>query len=240
MMRLATCLALLMLAGAARAETALAAVATNFVTTAEKLADAFSAKSGHEIRLASGATGALFAKAVNGAPYDLLLAADRARPQRLAEDGHGVADSLFTYALGRLVLWSADPSRVTSLDVLKIDPPRRVAIANPKVAPYGVAAQETLDAMNINLSDRIVRAENIGQVYAFVATGNAEIGFIAMSADRTSGSGFAIPADLHAPIRQDAILLSRGADNPAAIAFLEYLKTPEARRLIREAGYDLP
>lgn len=225
---------------------ALVAVATNFIEMMETLAPRFTAASGHRLRLSSGSTGKLYAQIKNGAPYDVLMAADQLRPELLEASPQGVAGSRFTYAIGRLTLWSAETGRI-GLDgpaALKPDSFRHLAIANPKLAPYGLAAQETLAALGLwdRLQGRIVQGENIGQVHSMVATGNAELGFVALSAvmsrrNAVRGSRWDVPPHLHQPIRQDALLLAHGANNGAARAFLGYLKSAEARKIIASFGY---
>lgn len=216
------------------------AVATNFYTTAELLAAAYTQESGTAITLISGSTGKLYAQIINGAPIDLFLAADAERPQRLEQQGlaRGVA---FTYALGRLVLWSSDATLLAADRPLP-DPAqiRHLAIANPQLAPYGRAAIETLTHLGVLAAwqPQLVRGENIGQTYQFVASGNAQLGFIARSQWQPgSGSHWLVPAEAHAPIVQQAVALS---DAPAAQDFAAWLQSAAARQLIQAAGYDLP
>lgn len=227
-------------------ERATIAVATNFLDVAERLAAQYEARSGHRLRLVSGSTGQLYSQAVNGAPYDVFLAADEARPRRLVADGLAVGGSGFVYAVGRLVLWSSDPTRIggDGAAVLARGDFRRLAIANPDLAPYGAAAKQALENMGAweALRARIVLGENIGQAYALAATGNAELGLLALSqvkrpdADAV-GSRWAVPLDHYDPIRQRAVLLTRAADNPAARGFLEFLGSPAARDVITATGY---
>ena len=228
---------------------ALAAVATNFAGAMTALGSAFDRDGVHRIRVATGSTGALYAQITQGAPFDLLLAADRARPERLEAEGHAVPGSRRTYALGRLVLWSADPARVTSdgVQTLHESTYRKLAIANPELAPYGRAARDMLQALELyeRLRKRIVMGENVGQAHALVATGNAELGLVALSQIMRPGPGgpgsrWHVPPDLHTPIRQDAVLLRHGAQNPAAAAFLRFLFGPRARDIIEAHGYRLP
>ncbi len=221
------------------------AVATNFLQPMRALAADFSAASGHEALVSGGSTGKLHAQVLAGAPFDVLLAADADTPRRLVEEGHGVAGSRFTYAVGRLVLWSAEPGRVDAQGaILASDRYTRLAIANPRLAPYGAAALEVLEARGLleAVRPRLVTGENIGQAYQFVRTGNAEIGFVALSqvmgpGQEPGGSMWRVPPELHAEIRQDAVLLARGRDNEAARALLAYLRTPAARAKIRSFGY---
>ena len=227
-------------------ETALIAVAANFAEIAGALEEAFEGQSPHDVTVTTGSTGKLYAQIVKGAPFDVFLSADRARAARLEDEGHAVAGSRFTYAVGRLTLWSAHEDRISDNGpaVLGEDDFRALAIANPELAPYGLAARQTLENLGLldAVSDRIVMGENIGQAFSMVATGNAELGFIALSyvmspRNETPGSWWAVPADLHDPIRQDAVLTARGAENAAARAFLDFLKSDEAGELIERYGY---
>jgi len=234
--------------GLANAGEARIAVAANFAAPAARIGAAFAAASGHRIEVVTGSTGKLYAQIANGAPFDVLLAADDKTPARLAQEGRATSDTRFTYAVGRLVLWSARPGIVgDGGNVLKTDAFRHLAVANPRLAPYGRAAAETLAALGLGeaLRPRLVVGENIAQAHQFVASGNAEIGFVALSqvvrdGAIASGSGWIVPDSLHAPIRQDAILLAHGAGNPTATAFLDWLRGSEARQTIRSFGYDLP
>ncbi len=235
-----------MLPAAVSAAQATFAVATNFKEVADFLAQDFTRHSGHEIRLSAGSTGKLYAQIKAGAPFDGFLAADAVRPARLEREGTAVAGSSFTYAIGVLTLWSADTSLVdgAGADVLTTPRVHHVAIANPALAPYGVAAQQTLAALGLDTDVRgkLVVAQNVGEAYAMVATGAAEAGFVALASvlgpRRThAGSRWDVPARLHEPIRQDAVLLQRGAANVAAVQFLEFLQTPAARDVIRASGY---
>ncbi|MBJ19120.1 MAG: molybdate ABC transporter substrate-binding protein, partial [Deltaproteobacteria bacterium] len=208
----------------------------------------FEAATGHDLLLVSGSTGKLYAQIVSGAPFEILLAADQRRPERLVADGRGVAASLRTYAVGRLVLWSPDPKRVASEgeQTLRGASFRRLALANPDLAPYGVAAREVLTALGLEglLANRLVMGENIGQAYALVATGNAELGLLAASQQMRpgvspSGSRWLVPADLHGPIRQDVVLLRHASQSVGARAFLDYLSSSQAKHIIRSFGYDV-
>jgi molybdate transport system substrate-binding protein len=231
-------------AAGAMADTALIAVATNFAPVAEALAPGFAAATGHQIEVTSGATGKLYAQITEAAPFDVLLSADVETPARLGAEGLGDPASQFTYAVGQLVLWSADPALIgpDASDALQSDSLRFVAIANPDLAPYGVAAREVLQHLGLwdSLQPKIVMGQNIGQTFALVDSGAAELGFVALSAltgTDAGGSQWIVPPQLHNPLQQDAILLAHGADNPAAQAFLDYLKTPQARALIAASGY---
>ncbi|MDI3336054.1 molybdate ABC transporter substrate-binding protein [Defluviimonas aestuarii] len=239
-MRLILTFALCLVTAAARAESALVAVATNFHPAAEELAEAFTAETGHDLRLTAGATGKLAAQIANGAPFDAFLSADTETPLRLAAEGHALADTGFTYATGALLLWSADPARDLSDPAAAIEAARHVAIANPALAPYGKAAMQVIEKLHISTisADKIVTGENIGQAYALAASGAADIGFIAASALPATGTAWPVPQNLHDPILQDAILLAHGADNQAARAFLDWLHSDPARTIIRSHGYE--
>jgi molybdate transport system substrate-binding protein len=233
------------LAGAAGAAEVQVAVAANFAAPMARIAEAFAAASGHVARVSTGATGKFHAQIVNGAPFEVLLAADQRTPQALVDSGHALAASRFTYAVGRLVLWSATSGRVDAQGaVLATGSFRHLAIANPKVAPYGAAAMQVLRARGLEqqLAPRLVTAESVAQVHQFVASGNADLGFLALSqvqqpGQPIGGSHWLVPEGLHAPIRQDAVLLKPGQDNPAALALLEFLKGPAARDIVRAFGY---
>ncbi len=237
-------LALCLVSGV-NAEQATVAVAANFAGPMGDLKTLFEEYGIHELTVVHGSTGQLYAQIINGAPYDLFLAADAERPRQLAEKGLG--DVPFTYALGRLALWTRHEefSANLTVDALAGATFRRLAIANPQLAPYGVAARETLEAMGLweSMQPRVVLGENVGQAFAMVETRNAELGLIALSAALAYPSGAAyvtVPAQHHEPIRQDAMLLMRSRDNPAAQEFVGFLRSPEARRTIAAAGYELP
>ncbi len=238
-------LLLLCCALGARAEEVFVAVAANFIQPMEKIAAAFERDSGHKTKLAFGSTGAFYAQIRSGAPYQVLLAADDRTPLRLEQDGQGVAGSRYTYAVGRLVLWSRQPGLVDAkAEVLRSGRFDKIALANPELAPYGAAAVQTLERLGLlaQLRPRFVRGENIGQAYQFVATGNAALGFVALSQVQVEGrlregSAWVVPEDMHTPIRQDAVLLNKGRDNPAAVALLQYLRSPKARAIIQSYGY---
>jgi molybdate transport system substrate-binding protein len=221
------------------------AVAANFAAPMARIAQSFTAATGHVVKLSSGATGKFYAQIVAGAPFELLLAADDQTPKRLVDEGHAVASSRFTYATGRLVLWSATPGFVDAQGaVLASGRFAHLAIASPKVAPYGRAAMEVLHARGLAdaLAPKLVTGESIAQAFKFVATGNAELGLVALSQVQVpgrpaGGSAWRVPESLHAPILQDAVLLKAGEHNPAASALLAYLKTAAARELMRSFGY---
>jgi molybdate transport system substrate-binding protein len=223
------------------------AVAANFSTPMQKIAAAFEHDTGHKATLAMGSTGKFYTQIKNGAPFQVFLAADDETPARLEKEGFGVAGNRFTYALGRLVLWSADAKLIDGRpEVLKIGHFKHLALANPKLAPYGVAAMETLNKLGLAtaLQTRMVQGENIAQTYQFIATGNAELGFVALSQvmvdgqlDTGKGSFWLVPPTMHTPLQQDALLLKSGQDNPAAQALMLYLRSDKARALMRASGY---
>lgn len=239
------CIALLG-AGPARAGEVQVAVAANFAAPMARIAMAFQASGGHAVKLSSGATGKFHAQILAGAPFEVLLAADERTPALLIDSGHAVAGSRFTYAVGRLVLWSVTPGLVDDQGkILSSGNFTHLAVANPRTAPYGAAAMQVLRARGVAeaLAPRLVTGESIAQAYQFVATGNAELGFVAWSqvavpGRALAGSHWRVPDSLHAPIRQDAVLLQAGAGNPAAQALLAYLKTDAAREIIRAFGYE--
>lgn len=232
----------------ANADEVKVAVASNFTGPMQVISALFERDTGHKPSLAFGSTGKFYAQIVNGAPFEVLLAADDETPARLTNEGVGVSGTNFTYAIGKLVLWSADPKRVDGAgEVLKNGGFRHLAIANPKTAPYGTAAVQTMTSLGVfqTLKPTFVQGENIAQTHQFVATGAAELGFVAYSqvikdGRVGSGSGWLVPANLHEPIRQDAVLLAKGKDKPAAIALLNYLKGEKAQTVIKSFGYDLP
>jgi molybdate transport system substrate-binding protein len=223
------------------------AVAANFAVPAKNLAPLFEQR-GHRVILSTGSTGKFYAQIRNGAPFDILLSADAETPARLEKEGLAVTGQGFTYALGKLVLWSPRADFVDDKgDVLRGKSFQRLAIASPRLAPYGAAAQETMEKLGVwaALQERLVQGENIAQAYQFVFSGNVELGFVAFSQIRepgkaTTGSFWLVPQALYAPIRQDAALLARAASNQAARQFLEFLRSAPARDLIRAYGYDLP
>lgn len=240
LLRLAAVLLLGATGAASAAETHIA-VAANFTEPAKEIARGFEAKTGHTAVLSFGATGQFYAQIKQDAPFAVLLAADEATPAKAVEDGLAVAGSRFTYAVGRLVLWSKGPTRVTGEETLKTAAFEKLAIANPAVAPYGAAAVQAMKALGVyaTLQPKLVQGNTIAQAYQFVDTGNAEVGFVALSQviAGNAGSRWLVPDALHDPIRQDAVLLKRGADDEAAKAFLAYLKGPEAGAVIARYGY---
>lgn len=236
--------AICMNAGVANAAEVTVAVAANFTATAKQIAAAFETDSEHTAVLSFGSTGKLYTQIAHGAPYDVFLAADQARPQKAEDTGLAVAASRFTYASGKLVLYSTEAALVDSQGkVLRSTRFARLAIANPATAPYGSAAIEVLQALGVHDSvrDRLVRGDNIAQTLQFVMTKNAQVGFVALSQviDTSEGSRWIVPEALYTPIRQDAVLLTRGANNPAARAFMDFLKSEKARDIIRAFGYGI-
>lgn len=239
--------ALLLAAFCASAQTAEVhvAVAANFTAPMKLIAADFERDSGYKAVLSFSATGKFYAQITNGAPFDVFLAADDATPAKLEKEGSAVSGSRFTYATGKLVLWSAQPGVVDAQgEVLKKNSFRKIAIAAPKLAPYGAAAVETMTKLGLMaaLEPKLVTGESIGQAFGFVSTGNAELGFVALSqvfegGKLKSGSAWVVPANLYSPIRQDAVLLTRGKDNKAAQALIAFLKTDQAKAVIRSFGY---
>ena len=223
------------------------AVASNFTAPMQKIALAFEQDTGHKALLAFGATGGLYAQIKNGAPFQVFLAADKEVPARIEKEGLGVTGSQFTYAIGKLVLWSKQPGLVDDKgEVLSKGGFDKLAVASPKLAPYGAATIETLTKLGLltQLKPKFVEGSNIGQTLQFVASKNAALGFVALSqvfADGriTEGSAWIVPASFHAPILQNAVLLVQGKDNVAATALLRYLKTERAQAIISAYGYDL-
>jgi molybdate transport system substrate-binding protein len=243
------CLALLSMSAAAplHAAEVAAAVAANFTAPMKQIAAAFEADTGHTVVLSFGSSGKLYAQIANGGPFDVFLSADAERPAQAEAEGLAVAGSRFTYAVGTLVLWSPDPKQVDAAGaVLKSGGFRHLAIANPKTAPYGTAAVEAMRKLGVydTVAPRLVQGDSITQTWQFVATGNAELGFVAASqlikdGQPLAGSRWVVPTDLYAPILQDAVRLKRGADNPAAAALVDYLKGEKAAGIIRSYGYAL-
>jgi molybdate transport system substrate-binding protein len=213
------------------------------VAVAANFTEPFKAKTGHEAVLSFGASGQFYTQITQGAPFQVLLSADDARPKRLTDDGLAVPGSRFTYAIGKLVLWSKTPNLVKGEETLKAAAFAKLSICNPIAAPYGAAAIEAMRALKIyeTLQPKLVEGATITQAYQFVETGNAELGFVALSqlTGPETGSRWVVPQDLYAPIRQDAVLLKSGADNEAATGFIAFLRGPEARIIIEKYGYVL-
>lgn len=234
-------------AGPAAADSAVVAVAANFAGAAEEIATRFMTHTGHRIEITTGSTGKLYAQVKEGAPFDVLLSADSKTPEKLEMEGDAVAGSRFTYAIGRLVLWSADEGRISGdpKAALTASDVTGIAIANPELAPYGVAARQALERLGLwdALEEKIVFGQNVGQTHALVDTGAAQLGFVALSAvlgpeGNDRGSNWEVPQEYFDPIRQDAVLLRHGSSNPAAVAFLDFLQGEEARKIASSFGYD--
>lgn len=230
-----------------KAETVLVAVASNFTKPMAEIADAFKKDTGHTAKLSFGSSGKIVSQLQNGAPFEMFLSADDAKPAKLEQEGLTVPGSRFTYAMGTLVLWSAKPGYVDDQgQILSKGGFQHIALANPKLAPYGEAAVETMK--NLGVQDKLqtlqVQGDNISQTHQFVSTGNAELGFVALSqvisdGKIAEGSAWVVPASLHKPIRQDAVLMKNGEANPAAPALLDYLKSEPAKVIIQKYGYGL-
>ena len=239
-------LALSALAFAARADEIQVAVAANFSAAAQKIAAQFEKDTGNTVKLSFGATGKFYAQIQAGAPYDVLLAADQATPAKLVAEGKAVPTTLHTYAIGKLVLWSADPALVDAHgDVLKSDKWKHLSVADAKLAPYGQAAKETLAALKLAdaVQPRVVTAENIGQALQFAQSGNAELGFVALGqvqppdGSKVPGSMWLVPDNLYTPIRQDAVVIATAKSPKTATAFVDYLAGEQARVVIKAYGY---
>jgi molybdate transport system substrate-binding protein len=228
---------------AARAAEVKVAVAANFTEPVKEIAPQFEKATGHKLVLSFGATGQFYAQIGQGAPFEVLLSADRATPTKAVAEGHGMPGTQFTYAIGKLLLYSKTVGLVEGEATLRSGKFEKIAIANPAVAPYGVAGDETLKALGVfdTLAPKIVRGNTIAQTYEFVETGNAELGFVALSQVIfvPGGSRWLVPAKLYSEIAQDAVLLKAGAGNDAARVFLAFLKGPQARAVIEKYGYGI-
>jgi molybdate transport system substrate-binding protein len=231
------------LSGPASAAQINVAVAANFTEPAKEIAAAFKHKTGHEAVLSFGASGQFYNQIVQDAPFQIMLSADDERPKRLVADGLGVAESRFTYAVGKLVLWSKSADLVKGEATLKAGSFAKLSIANPTAAPYGAAAVEAMKSLGVYdaLQAKVVQGNSIAQAFQFIDTGNAELGFVALSqlAGNSNGSRWMVPQNLFKPILQDAVLLKKGAANEAATAFIAFLKGPESRAVIEKYGYGL-
>ncbi|OQW34061.1 MAG: molybdate ABC transporter substrate-binding protein [Nitrospira sp. SG-bin1] len=230
----------------ALADQALVAVAANFIPPFRELAIEFETTTGHTLRVAAGSSGNFYSQIKNGAPFDVFLSADGERPKLLEEEGLGVKESRFTYAIGRLVLWSPNLDLMKGEQTLRSEHFKHLAIANPKTAPYGVAAIQTMQKLGVweKVRPRIVMGENLGQTMGFIESGNAELGFVALSQVidpniKHKGARWDVPKHLHEPIRQDVILLTKSQQNPAAKALMEFLGSPTAQAIIERYGYEL-
>lgn len=235
-------------AGTAQAGEVSVAVAANFAGPLAKIAEGFTAASGHTLKVSVGSTGKFYSQIVAGAPFEVLVAADDETPKRLITEGHAVAGSNFTYAIGVLVLWSAQPGLVDDQGAVlaagHLGKFSKLAIANPKLAPYGAAGLAVIKARGLAnaIAPKLVTAESIAQAYQFVASGNAELGFVALAqvavpGKPAAGSMWRVPANLYGEIRQDAVLLKAGEKSAAAAALLVYLKSPAAKAVIQAYGY---
>jgi len=237
---------LLLVVTTARADDIPVAVAANFTAPFNKIAAEFEKETGHKVVSSFGSTGKFYAQIKNGAPFEILLAADDETPAKLVKEGAGVAGSQYSYAIGKLVLWSAKPAVVDAQGaVLKGGGFDHIALANPKLAPYGAAAMETMKAMGVldSLTPKFVTAETIAQAYQFVSSGNSLLGFVALSQvlkdGKIEGSAWVVPSNLYTPIRQDAVLLTPGKDKAGALALLKYLQGAKAQAVIKTYGYEL-
>lgn len=247
--RALTLVSLLAFSLSCQSATVLVAVASNFTKPMTEIGEAFKQATGHEANLSFGSSGKFVAQIDNDAPFEVFLSADEKNPKKLEESGKGVASSRFTYAIGKLVLWSAQPGYVDAQgQILSKGGFKHIALADPKLSPYGLAAEESMKNFGVleQLKPLFVLGDNISQTQQFISSGNAELGFIALSqvigkeGKITEGSGWIVPDTLHDPIRQDAILLKKGEPNPAAPALLAFLKSPEAKAIIEKFGYSLP
>lgn len=228
------------------AEQALVAVAANFVPPFREIAIEFEKSSGHQLQVAGGSSGNFYSQIKNGAPFDVFFSADTERPKLLEDEGLGVKDSRLTYAIGRLVLWSPNANLAKGEETLRSKTFKRLAIANPKTAPYGVAAMQVMQKLELweSLQPQIVMGESLGQTMGFIESGNAQLGFVALSQVldpkiKGQGNRWDVPNNLHEPIKQDAILLTKGKDNAAAKALMEFMSGPQAKTIIERYGYEL-
>jgi molybdate transport system substrate-binding protein len=247
MKKITTLLALLCATLSVQADEVQVAVAANFTGPMQVISALFERDTGHKASLAFGATGKFYAQITNGAPFEILLSADDETPAKLVKEGYGVAGTPFTYAIGKLVLWSADPKLVDAKGaILKKGGFKHLSLANPKAAPYGAAGMQVMTKLGVadSIKPLIVQGENISQTHQFISTGAAELGFVAYSqviknGQIGSGSGWVVPSNLYDPIRQDAVILAKGKDKPAAIALMNYLKGEKAQAVIKSFGYEL-
>ena len=235
--------ALTIFAATAKAGQTNVAVAANFTEPAKQIAALFKQKTGHEAILSFGASGPFLAQITHDAPFQVFLSADQDRPKAAIDAGLAVRESLFTYAIGKLVLWSKVVDVTKGDEALKAGAFSKISIANPNAAPYGAAAIEAMKALGVHdaLQGKIVQGNSIAQAFQFVDTKNAEVGFVALSQlfNANEGTRWLVPQGLYSPIRQDAVLLKRGETDEASIAFLAFLKGPEARETIEKFGYGL-
>jgi molybdate transport system substrate-binding protein len=235
-----------MTATSAFAEQVLVAVAANFIPPFHEIATAFEKTTGHHIQAVAGSSGNFYSQIKNGAPFDVFFSADMERPKLLEDEGFGVKDNRFTYAIGRLVLWSPNGDLIKGEETLRLKQYKRLAMANPKTAPYGVAAMQAMQKLELwdSLQSHIVMGESLGQTMGFIESGNAQLGFVALSQVldpkiKGQGTRWDVPPHLHEPIKQDVVLLTKGKDNPAAKALMEFIGGPHARTIIARYGYEL-
>ena len=224
------------------------AVAANFLEPMRRIAAAYTKSSGQGVRIVSGSTGGLYAKIHHGAPYDVFLSADQERPRRLEAEGLAVPGTRFTYAIGRLALWTKSKALAVDLgpETLRRGAFEYIALANSAVAPYGVAAMQTLQALGLVslLREKFVRGQSLGQTYQFVATGNAPVGFVAVSQlrhqiQKPGGAWWVVPDNLHAPLKQDGVALAGYLNSTASTEILKFLRSHRSREIIRSFGYDV-
>ena len=246
-MRYLTWLMLCLLSLTARADYTLVAVAANFAPALDEIAERFGQQTGHRVALSSGASGKFYTQIRNRAPYEVFFSADQVIPDKLEQDGLVVEGTRITYAQGALVLWSVFDDQPVNALVLAGDDYKRLSIANPRVAPYGLAAMQTLQHLGLEAKtkDRLIQGENVAQAFAFVETRNALMGFVALSqvwrnGQFIRGSGWQVPSDYHDPILQDAVLLKRGENNAAARGLLAFMRSPAARQVLKSYGYRVP
>jgi molybdate transport system substrate-binding protein len=228
------------------AEQVLVAVATNFVPPFREIAVEFEKTTGHTLQVAAGSSGNFYSQIKNGAPFDVFFSGDMERPRLLEDEGLGVKDSRFTYAIGRLVLWSPNADLIKGEETLQAKQYKRLAMANPKTAPYGVAAMQAMQRLELwdSVQPHIVMGESLGQTMGFIESGNAQLGFVALSQVidpriKGQGSRWDVPAHLHGPIKQDVVLLTKGKDNQAATVLLKFIQSPQAKAIIERYGYEL-
>ncbi|MCF8473449.1 MAG: molybdate ABC transporter substrate-binding protein [Emcibacter sp.] len=229
------------------AETVTVAAASNFGATLKKIIPAFEAETGHQVNLVLGSSGKIFAQIIHKAPFDVFLSADDIKPKKLEDQDITVQESRFTYAIGKIVLWSPE-IKIINGSIVQSGKFNRLAIANPKLAPYGMAAVEVLKSLGLyeTVRPKIIQGENIAQTYQFVATGNADLGFIALAQlsqkelSNKKDNIWLIPDTLYSPIRQDAVMLKSGQNNKAAHDFMQFLRSYTAQKIIQGFGYEIP
>ncbi len=233
-------------AAPAFAEQVLVAVAANFVPPFREIALEFEKSTGHRLQVAGGSSGNFYSQIKNGAPFDVFFSADMERPKLLEDEGLGIKDTRFTYAIGRLVLWSPNESLIKGEETLRSKQYKRLAMASPKTAPYGMAAMQAMQKLEIwdSVQAQVVMGESLGQTMGFIESGNAQLGFVALSQvldPKIKGKGgrWDVPNNLHEPIKQDVIMLTRAKDNLAAKALMEFIGSPQAKKIIERYGYEL-